>query len=171
MVFFNNTVCLFCVCKSGSSMKAVELSPPHVLLVERGSGCWKAGCRSRRSLAPLDVLEGTSRKIKIRTINQSFIDQTLGFHLRCYQKKGVQLQLCLASQSNLKILFPFFLLVAKSVVTVLCLICINSTTVSFLLPFLVLHISATAAVSQFLDKVKVSSACFERTYLLTQNMH
>lgn len=34
----------------------VEPSPPHVLVVEMGSGCWKVGCRSSRSLAAAELL-------------------------------------------------------------------------------------------------------------------
>lgn len=32
-------------------------SPPHVLAAEIDSGCWKAGCRSRRSLAAFALLK------------------------------------------------------------------------------------------------------------------
>lgn len=54
--------------------RRAELSPPHVLVVEIGSGCWKAGCRSSRSLGALELLKGTSRKRAWR-INQSLIDK------------------------------------------------------------------------------------------------
>lgn len=39
---------------------AAVLSPPHVL-VDTGSGCWNAGCRSSRSLAALELLRGKWR--------------------------------------------------------------------------------------------------------------
>lgn len=45
-------------------------SPPHVL-VDTGSGCWNAGCRSSRSVAALELLTG-----KWRTQRKSWCDIT-----------------------------------------------------------------------------------------------
>lgn len=42
-----------------------ELSPPHVFVVDGGSDCCKAGCRSSSSLAALDVLVGNGQKNKV----------------------------------------------------------------------------------------------------------
>lgn len=72
-------------CTSPFVNVARELSPPHVFELETGSGCWKAGCRSRRSLAALELLEGMSKKKWAQTINQSLIGKTLGV---CPQFQG-----------------------------------------------------------------------------------
>lgn len=77
--------------------RRAALSPPHVLLVETDSGCWKAGCRSSRSLAALELLEGTSRKTRALRINQSIIDKTLGSLLSfkvAVRRKKKTLQIC-----------------------------------------------------------------------------
>lgn len=39
-------------------------SPPHVLAAEMFSGCWKAGCRSSRSLAAFELLKGNKAEHK-----------------------------------------------------------------------------------------------------------
>lgn len=46
--------------RSESCQIAAALSPPHVLL-DTGSGCWNAGCKSSRSLAALELLTGKRR--------------------------------------------------------------------------------------------------------------
>lgn len=65
-------------------------SPPHVLVAGMDRGCWKAGCRSSRSFAALELLEETSRKTRA-LVTITLVTHQANIHDKAQSKEQLSL--------------------------------------------------------------------------------